>query len=98
MPGRGRELGLADRPCRCHVVALWKDDLAERLDLAGISSEAIEELLATVLEGAIDGATVARLVLRCQGNVLYLRELVVGALESRSLFNEGGIWRLVAPL
>ncbi|MDQ1504821.1 MAG: hypothetical protein QOD57_2548, partial [Actinomycetota bacterium] len=80
------------------VVALWKDDLTERLDLAGISSEAIEELLATVLEGAIDGATVARLVLRCQGNVLYLRELVVGALESRSLVNQGGIWRLVAPL
>src|SRR5437763_11213560 len=80
------------------VVALWKDDLAERLDLTGLRSDAIEELLGAVLEGPIDRAAVARLALRCQGNVLYLRELVAGALDSHSLVNEGGIWRLVGPL
>ncbi|MDQ1490170.1 MAG: hypothetical protein QOJ23_2684, partial [Actinomycetota bacterium] len=58
------------------VVALWKDDLAERLDLTGLTSESIEELLGTVLDGSLDRAAVARLALRCQGNVLYLRELV----------------------
>lgn len=80
------------------VVALWKDELAERLDLGGLRSEAIEELLGVVLEGSIDRAAVARLSLRCQGNVLYLRELVAGALDTRSLVNQGGIWRLAGPL
>jgi len=80
------------------VVALWKDGLAERLDLTGLRSEAIEELLGLALEGPIDRAAVARFSLRCQGNVLYLRELVAGALDTQVLVNEGGIWRLTREL
>src|SRR5581483_4135351 len=66
------------------VVALWKDGLAERLDLTGLRSEAIEELLGLALEGPIDRAAVARFSLRCQGNVLYLRELVAGPSTHKS--------------
>src|SRR5439155_1406345 len=40
----------------------------------------------------------AHLAVRCQGNVLFLRELVLGALHDGSLCDDGGIWRLVSPL
>jgi DNA-binding CsgD family transcriptional regulator len=80
------------------VTALWKDGVVERLELVGLDARAIAQLLETVLRGSIDRATVAHLAVRCQGNVLFLRELVLGALHDGSLCDDGGIWRLVAPL
>jgi DNA-binding CsgD family transcriptional regulator len=50
------------------------------------------------MRGSVDRATVAHLAVRCQGNVLFLREIVLGALHDGSLCDDGGIWRLVAPL
>ncbi|MGH9281809.1 MAG: AAA family ATPase [Acidimicrobiales bacterium] len=80
------------------VVGLWKDGLAERLELGGLDSEAVEELLASVLGGPMDRAAVAHLAVHCEGNVLFLRELVVGAVHDGVLRDDGGIWRLVGPL
>lgn len=80
------------------IVALWKDDLLDRLDLGGLQAEAIEELVTSELGGPVDGATLAQLAVRCHGNVLFLRELVLGALGDRTLRDDGGIWRLVGPL
>jgi hypothetical protein len=80
------------------VVALWKDGLLERLEVGSLDGGAVEELLGAVLGGPVDRAAVARLAVRCQGNVLFLRELVLGALQSESLAPEGGLWRLVGPL
>ncbi|MGH8999985.1 MAG: AAA family ATPase [Acidimicrobiia bacterium] len=80
------------------VVALWKDGLAERLDLTGLPSDAVEQLLGAVLGGPLDQAVVARMALRSQGNALYLRELVAGALDAGTLHNDGGIWRLADDL
>jgi DNA-binding CsgD family transcriptional regulator len=80
------------------IVALWKDGLGERIDVGGLSGEAIEELLTTTLHGPVDGATIARLAVRCQGNVLFLRELVYGAFQRGDLSNDRGIWRLTESL
>jgi DNA-binding CsgD family transcriptional regulator len=80
------------------VAAMWKDELAERLDLDGLSSESIEELLARVLNGPVDRGVVSMLDARCQGNALFLRELVYGALASGNLSLLGGVWRLTGPL
>lgn len=80
------------------VTALWKDELAFRIDIPGLSREAIDELLDSVLEGPVDPAAAAELAFRCQGNALFLRELVLGALNDGSLQDEGGIWRLAGPL
>jgi DNA-binding CsgD family transcriptional regulator len=80
------------------VVALWKDELAERVELDGLAADAITELLSAVVGGPIDSATAAQFTERCQGNALFLRELVVGALDDGSLVDEGGIWRLVDDL
>ena len=76
------------------VTALWKDGLVERRELEGLTLSAVEEVLVTALGGAVDAAAVNQLWSRCQGNMLFLRELVLGALRDRSLRQESGIWRL----
>jgi len=76
------------------VVALWKDGLAERIEVGTLGDAAIEELLATVLGGPVDAASVLVFSDRSRGNPLYLRELVTGAVETGALAEQGGIWRL----
>jgi len=85
-------------PAPDSVVALWKDHVAERIDLLGLPAEAISELLASVLGGPVDPATALQLGVRCEGVALFLRELVLGALEDGTLCDEGGIWRLRGSL
>jgi len=76
------------------VVAMWKDGPPERIEVGVLGDVAIEELLVAVLGGPVDAASVRQLSLRCEGNPLYLRELVTGALEAGALVDAGGIWRL----
>src|ERR1700761_5579248 len=76
------------------VTALWKDGLAERIDLHPLGEAAIEELLARVLGAPVEVGTVRLLASRCQGNPLFLRELVTGAAEAGQLIGDGGIWRI----
>ncbi len=80
------------------VVALWKDELAERIELHPFAAHEVEELLSAALQGPVDGATVHLLHRRTQGNVLFLREVVLGALESGAFRHEEGIWRLGVSL
>jgi DNA-binding CsgD family transcriptional regulator len=80
------------------IVSLWKDGLAERFEVEGLDADAIEEVLASALGGRVDRAAVAHLAVRCQGNVLFLRELVIGALHDGTLRDDSGIWRLAGRL
>ncbi|MDQ1503950.1 MAG: hypothetical protein QOD57_1677 [Actinomycetota bacterium] len=80
------------------VMALWKDGIVERLELVGLDARAIEQLLEATLSGPVDRATIAHLAVRCEGNVMFLRELILGALHDGSLCDDGGLWRLVGPL
>ena len=80
------------------VVALWKDALAERIEVAALPGAAIEELLVTVLGGPVDTASLRQLADHCRGNPMVLRELVTGALDSGALAANGGIWRLRSAL
>lgn len=80
------------------VVALWKDGLAERIDLHPLVEEQIGQVLAAVLGGPADGGTVRKLFQRTRGNVLFLRELVLGGLEAGSLRDDRGVWRLVGDV
>ena len=80
------------------VVALWKDALAERIEVAALPGAAIEELLVTVLGGPVDTASLRQLADHCRGNPMVLRELVIGALDSGALAANGGIWRLRSAL
>jgi DNA-binding CsgD family transcriptional regulator len=80
------------------ITSLWKDQHAERIELCGLGDDAVEDLLPKVLGGSVDPAATASLRTRSAGNMLFLRELVYGAVDSGTLRREHGIWRLVGPL
>ena len=76
------------------IVSLWKDHLAERIEVAPLDDSLIEQLLEKVLGGAVDQAASRQFADRSLGNPLFLRELVAGAFESGALSNVTGSWRL----
>jgi predicted ATPase len=74
------------------VTALWKDGLAERLEVQALSEEQVGELILQVLGGQVDGPTLARLWEASGGNVLFLRELLLAGQETNALRHVGGVW------
>ena len=80
------------------VTALWKDGLAERIDLTTWGEPETEAVLSAVLGGPVAINSVRRLWEVSQGNALYLRELLIGAVDSGALTETGGIWSLSRPL
>jgi DNA-binding CsgD family transcriptional regulator len=80
------------------IVALWKDGLAHRLTVEALDTDSIDAVLPDILGGPVDRGTLASIADRSQGNVLWLRELVLGALEAGTLRRDNGIWHLSGPL
>jgi DNA-binding NarL/FixJ family response regulator len=79
------------------VTALWKDDLAARVDLAPLTPEQTHAVLETVLDGPVEPATEQRLHTISGGNVLWLRHLVEAERTAGRLTRGPSTWRLVAP-
>lgn len=77
------------------ITGLWTDGALTRLDVEDLPPNVLEELLGTVLAGPVDGAALTTLINRSQGNMLFLRELVVAGLADHSLRHEHGLWRFV---
>ncbi len=75
------------------ITQLWKNGLAQRIDLDPLDQSGATSLAEEILGGAIDAVTFADLWRRSSGNPLYLRELVLGGIESGGLANTGGVWR-----
>jgi DNA-binding CsgD family transcriptional regulator len=85
-------------PAPDSVIALWKDGLARRLDLSALSAAATTELLDRALGGPVDGVTRKEVLRVSEGNPLYLRELILGGLESGALRQVDGVWRWTGRL
>ncbi len=79
------------------IFALWKEGLAERIDIQGLERAQADELVRQVLGGQVDGATLHHLWELSLGNTLFLRELVEGGLSSGALCLED-VWRWNGPL
>jgi DNA-binding CsgD family transcriptional regulator len=90
----------AGEPAPDAVAGLWKDALAERIELAGLRREQVDQLVAAVLGGPVEGATLRRIWVSTQGNLLFLHELLLGALGAGSVREQDGVWRLAgdAPI
>ena len=80
------------------VLALWKDDLTEAIELMPLDDALMSELLTRVLGGPIEGVALRQLWEASQGNVQYLRELVLGGIEADTLVDDGGLWRIVGTI
>ena len=84
----------AGEPCPDPVVALWKDAGALRLELQQLSQDETAGLLAAALGGEVEPGVLRWAFEASEGNVLYLRELVTGALTAGALQRAGGRWQL----
>ena len=58
------------------------------------STVAVDTLLHLVLHDPVEASTSGQLWAASQGNVLFLRELVLGALQRGQLVRRHGVWRL----
>ena len=80
------------------VTALWKDGIAERLDLRPLADADTWDLLARALGGPVEERTAWELTHRCAGNCMFLSELVRAAQAAEAFRFEQGRWRLQAEL
>ena len=85
-------------PCPEAVTALWKDDLAGRLDLAPLAGEGVGEVMLAALGAPVDSGTRHRLAEKTGGNLLFLRELVRVGLARGTLVERGGVWMWDGPI
>ena len=76
------------------VALLWKDRLAERLELLGLSRPELEDLVRHALGPNVHGSLMQHLWTTSAGNPLYVRELLEGYLDNGTIRHDGGVWRL----
>jgi hypothetical protein len=75
------------------VAALWRENLAARLDLGPLGSGALDEIVDHALDGVLDAVSRRELHRICAGNPLLLRELLQAGTETRVLREQAGLWR-----
>jgi DNA-binding CsgD family transcriptional regulator len=75
------------------ITSLWKDGLTLRVDLQPFSPREIAQLLEESLGAPLSPRSAHRLYEVCRGNVLYVRELVLAAVDSGSLARVDGVWQ-----
>jgi DNA-binding CsgD family transcriptional regulator len=80
--------------CPDAIVALWKDLEAPRLELQQLSKDETADLLERALGGELAPDVLTWAFGASEGHLLYLRELVKGALASGALVDEDGSWQL----
>ena len=81
-------------PCPDAIVSLWKDAGAQRLELGRLTARETADLAEAIVGGPLEQAARRWAWTASDGNALYVRELVGGALSSGALAEAGGLWRL----
>lgn len=80
--------------CPDAIVSLWKDGIAQRLELDLLDEEETGTLVERMAAGPVESAARRWAFETSRGNALYVRELVLGAIDSGSLEEVNGLWRL----
>ena len=80
------------------VQSVWKDGLCDRIEVGPLNRREVEGLLEQVLDGQVEGAALQQLWDTSQGNMQYLRELVLAGVDAGTLVDDAGIWRTVGAL
>lgn len=89
---------VAGGPVPDTVTRWWRDERAVRIDLTELDEVDVDTLLHIALEGPLDAAASSDLWRASRGNVLALRELVLGARAEDVLVRRGGVWSLEGGL
>lgn len=80
------------------VTSLWKDGLLTRVDVDALDEDATAAMAESILGGPLDGASDRRLFELSLGNPLYVRELLLGAIDTGGVRSTSGVWRLADDL
>lgn len=80
------------------IVSLWKDGLAERIDVDVLAEDEVGDLLRTALGAEVEVATCHRLWSATSGNALFLHELVLSGLGSGALRHLDHAWAWRGPV
>jgi DNA-binding CsgD family transcriptional regulator len=80
------------------VTSMWRDGLLERVDLADLSRVHLDTLLHLALGGPMEAGAQREIWEVTAGNPMYVRELVLGGLESGALVERSGVWHLEGRL
>ena len=80
------------------VTSLWRDGRLERVDLEDLSRAHLDTLLHLALGGPLEAGAGREFWEVTRGNPLYVRELVLGGLESGALAERSGVWHLEGRL
>lgn len=75
------------------VVGLWKDELVTRIELEPLTCDEVGRVLAGALQSEIEQETVRHLAAISEGNILYLREVVLAGLATGCMTEKNGRWR-----
>lgn len=84
------------------VFALWKEGLADRVDIGGLDRAQSDRLVVHALcddepGTLVDGGALAHLWRLSRGNPLFLHELVDGGRDAGTLRRVGAVWRWEGP-
>ena len=80
------------------VTALWKERLAERIDVGPLDDASIEAIAVQVLDGPIDQTVRDTVVARAGGSPLVAREMCLAGLDAGVIERQDGRWTLVGEL
>ncbi|MEO3859331.1 LuxR C-terminal-related transcriptional regulator [Acrocarpospora sp. B8E8] len=80
------------------VTALWKEQVARRVELEPLGGGDVDMLLERALGGQMDAVSRRTLRRLSAGNPLVLREVVRAGLERSALRRVDGVWHLAAPV
>jgi DNA-binding CsgD family transcriptional regulator len=84
----------AGEPVPDAIVALWKDQGAARLELEHLGEEETGAVVEAALGGPLEQAAHQWIFQSSRGNVLYTREIVLGARDRGALRLVDDLWRL----
>lgn len=87
-----------DAPLPVELTPASRSDRWASVELGPLGSSDLSALLERVLGGPVHAATLRELWQRTEGNAMYVRELLEGAVRSGALDCEQGAWVLVRPL
>ncbi|MFT4226464.1 MAG: helix-turn-helix transcriptional regulator [Micropruina sp.] len=76
------------------VTALWKDGIAERVELAPMDRPTSNRMIEAALGGPVADSVSHRIFALARGNPLYTRLFVEGSLHEGTLQSVEGVWRL----
>lgn len=87
-----------EEQCPEPVTTLWRDELLARVDVPQLNKDLVSTLLRDVLGAPLDGISLERIYRLCEGNLVYLRELVAAVDRDGGLERIGAAWRWNGPV